>query len=862
MLKTKYTNEELINIQISLETEMSTRGVKRLEANNERALQSGEASSTLYSRKLMQAKLSPFIEAVKAHLEYYQHKSVTRAGVINLIRQLPAEKSAFICFKVVLDYMGLDKPVATIVERIGQRIEDEIRMVSCQEAAPRFVEKALENMAKAKTKSYGHKHRVSLSVEKALTEDKSIEKRAPWTTNQKSKVGSELLDLMTRTVLFKEEPLVCVEFKRGPKGPRPFLAFHKETSSWISEYNDVISLLFPDHGPCVIPPREWKGPRNGGYYIPEVAKSKPISKTKHKKQLRRLTKDQMPAVYDCLNTLQSVAWSINDNILDTLSHILENDLAIATPSQQPLEMPPFPFVTELRGKALKESLSEEENETLSRWKADKKETMGLELERQGKVIETSRIYNIAKRYQPFEEIFYVYTTDFRGRIYATGSAVGPQGSDLGKALVRFSKGAPLGDFGKYWLAVHGANVFGFDKATFNERVDWVLEHEDEILDSAADPFAYQFWTEADKPWQFLAWAKEWYGLHLWEEEGNPTTSFISYIPCAQDGSCSGIQHYSAMLRDKIGGSAVNLVPSNRPQDIYGDVARVARTKVRESLTWETKDLTTGTPAERRKKAKENALKRQASYLLSEKDGKPFVNRDMCKTPVMTLPYGSTQMTCLDAVDEYFRGKGSWLQWEDLEERTITKQAMSSVVWSSIGEVVVAARDGMAFIQGVASQMAKANHGLTWTTPTGFVVVQEEFETKKQRVRTVLHGVGRFDYREATDKIDVNRTRNASAPNFIHSLDASHLTMAVNECKAKGLDSLAVIHDSFGTHAGHTETLRKALLETFVRLYKNNDPLEDFLLDCEEVKGDEIDIEKPKKGDLDIEAIRDSLYCFA
>lgn len=855
MTKQDYTNEELVNIQISLETDMSTRGVNRLETNNERAISGGEASSTMYSRKLMQEKLGPFIEAVQAHMDYYKNKSLTRAGIINLLRNVPAEKSAFICFKVVLDYMGLDKPVATVVERIGQRIEDEMRMTRCQEHAPRFVEKALENMAKSKTRSYGHKHRVSLSVEKALQEDenKPLVKVPSWTTNQKSKVGSELLDLMIRTVMFKDEPLVCIKTKRSAKGPRPFLAFHAETVAWINEYNDVIGLLFPDHGPCVIPPRDWKGPRNGGYFIPDVAKSKQITKTWCKRQLKKLTKEQMPQVYSALNSMQRVAWQINDEILEDFSHIVDNDLAIAMPSQQPLDMPVFPFDTELKGKELRESLSDEENATLSQWKADKKEAMEAELERQGKIIETSRIYNIAKRYQSFKEIFYVYTTDFRGRIYATGSAVGPQGSDIGKALVKFAEGAPLGDFGKYWLAVHGANVFGYDKDTFDGRVQWILDHEDDILDCASDPFAYQWWTEADKPWQFLAWAKEWYKLNEWEEEGHATVDFISYIPCAQDGSCSGIQHYSAMLRDKVGGKAVNLVPSEMPQDIYGEVAKVARIKVQESLTWET-DPDVNRNA--------HYIKKYATRFLSQHNGKNFVNRDMCKTPVMTLPYGSTQMTCLDAISDYFKGKGSWLEWDDTKERALAKQAMSSIVWGSIGDVVVAAREGMSFIQGVASKMAKANKHLEWTTPTGFVVIQEEFETKSQNVRTALQGVQRFIYNEPTTKINVNRMRNASAPNFVHSLDASHLTMAVNECISQGINSIAVIHDSFGTHAGRTEELRYNLLKTFTDLYKFNDPLADFLLDCEEIMGDEIEADLPLKGDLDINEVMESQYCFA
>ena len=46
------------------------------------------------------------------------------------------------------------------------------------------------------------------------------------------------------------------------------------------------------------------------------------------------------------------------------------------------------------------------------------------------------------------------------------------------------------------------------------------------------------------------------------------------LPCFQDGSCNGLQHYAAMGRDVIGGASVNLTPSSVPQDVYSDVAEL------------------------------------------------------------------------------------------------------------------------------------------------------------------------------------------------------------------------------------------------------------------------------------------------
>src|SRR3546814_16441857 len=51
-----------------------------------------------------------------------------------------------------------------------------------------------------------------------------------------------------------------------------------------------------------------------------------------------------------------------------------------------------------------------------------------------------------------------------------------------------------------------------------------------------------------------------------------SSDLVSRIPVALDGSCSGLQHFSAMLRDEEGGAAVNLLPAERPQDVYKRVA--------------------------------------------------------------------------------------------------------------------------------------------------------------------------------------------------------------------------------------------------------------------------------------------------
>src|SRR3546814_7779551 len=76
------------------------------------------------------------------------------------------------------------------------------------------------------------------------------------------------------------------------------------------------------------------------------------------------------------------------------------------------------------------------------------------------------------------------------------------------------------------------------------------------------------------------------------------------------------------------------------------------------------------------------------------------------------------------------------------------------------------------------------------------------------------------------KLDARSLANGVAPNFVHSLDASHLQAVAYRSKGQGIRHLAVIHDSFGTHAANTGKLSRILRETFVEQY-SGDVLGDF-----------------------------------
>src|SRR4051812_39770572 len=80
-----------------------------------------------------------------------------------------------------------------------------------------------------------------------------------------------------------------------------------------------------------------------------------------------------------------------------------------------------------------------------------------------------------------------HNLDFRGRAYPIPPHLNHIGDDLSRGLLMFDHAKPLGVRGLRWLKIHLANLYGYDKANFDERVQWVENHMDQIVESATKP---------------------------------------------------------------------------------------------------------------------------------------------------------------------------------------------------------------------------------------------------------------------------------------------------------------------------------------------------------------------------------------
>jgi len=171
---------------------------------------------------------------------------------------------------------------------------------------------------------------------------------------------------------------------------------------------------------------------------------------------------------------------------------------------------------------------------------------------------------------------------------------------------------------------------------------------------------------------------------------------------------------------------------------------------------------------------------------------------------------------------------------------------------------------MEWLKAVARLFNQAALPMWWTSPIGLPVFQSYQSHKRGRVETYIGGrLVRLSLRVEEPTLDGRAMVNAISPNFVHSLDASHLMAVVNRCHDDGLTSLSLIHDSFGSHAADAQHLAGILRDTFIEQYRG-DVLARFRDEIAQQLPPELAAEippLPPMGTLDIESISGSQYLF-
>lgn len=877
-------NTDLHAVQLALEEEMFSGGISRFNASQERHINSGASSDTAWNRRLLSEFIAPMAEGIQAYKDSYEGKRGKPARALVFLQCVENEVAAYITMKVVMDMLAADVTLQAIAMTIAERIEDQVRFTKLEGKAEKYLAKVKESLKSARSKSYHHQHNAMVAAEKTLAEkprlpdSEKIERWEAWPKEVCLQIGATLLDIMENSVFYNGNPVFFRTLRGSGKASNYFLQTSEEIAQWVEEFREHIAQLAPAYMPCVVPPRPWKSPFNGGFHTEKVASRVRLVKGP-REHVKKLTQKQMPKVYKAINALQNVEWQINKRVLAVADDVVRHNLGYGMPSFAPLidkdNKPANPVPIEfqyLRGKELKEVLSTEQWEQFLAWKGECSKLYTAETKRGSKSASVVRMLGQARKYSQYESIYFVYAMDSRQRVYAQSSTLSPQSNDLGKSLLQFTEGQPINSTEALrWFLINGANLWGWDKKIFDTRVSNVLDEEfqDMCRDIAADPLTFTQWAGADAPYEFLAWAFE-YADYLEAVEEGRSHEFRTHLPVHMDGSCSGIQHYSAMLRDSVGAAAVNLKPSDSPQDIYGRVAQVTIEKNNRNAQAGPEDSFVSGTLE---------LSGAALNQIASAWDMVGITRSLTKKPVMTLPYGSTRITCREAVADYLVSLEEKEAASAVAEgRTINRvhpfgegeafhmgmalNYMTALIWPSISEVVKAPVVAMKMIRKLAGLAAQRNEALEYTLPTGFILYQKIMMTDMLRVKTQLLGDIRLTLQVETDIVDAAAMKGAAAPNFVHGHDASHLILAVCHMVDMGIKAIAVIHDSFGTHAGRTVELRYALKLELVLMYEGRNALQDLVSEHEDRWSVDLNIDVPAQGDFNLREILESEYVFA
>jgi DNA-directed RNA polymerase len=392
---------------------------------------------------------------------------------------------------------------------------------------------------------------------------------------------------------------------------------------------------------------------------------------------------------------------------------------------------------------------------------------------------TELTLKLANKYANTDVWYLPWSFDFRGRVYPIPTFMTPQGTDFDKSLILLAEGEAITEEGLYWLHFHLATTYGMDKATMDDRQEWAKANGELFTSIAKDPInTVDTWSQVEEPWMFLAACKEYLDVVV---NGQP-----SHLMVATDATCSGIQVLSGLSHDHQAAALVNVIPDVVRHDAYGAVAAEAMTHL--------------TP------------ERQAIL------ANPKHARKVAKHVVMTVPYNAAQTTnykqVFEALTEIQRS-GVDITFTKEDATAIGQELVKAMAVVLNGPMAIRDwfnKSSLAFVKG-------GNDTISWTTPSGFTVVQDRYGKVVITMEGLLLGkTKQMQVTVGVDKSVVNHNghKTSFAPNLIHSLDASLLHIAFKDADY----NFSVIHDSILTGVNNMGTAVKAIKGAYTYIFSD------------------------------------------
>lgn len=584
-------------------------------------------------------------------------------------------------------------------------------------------------------------------------------------------------------------------------------------------HSDMITKAAMIYRPMIVPPLNHTIDSSGGHLLAYVRKPvvQRFRDVFEDEEQAKKQKGSTPSttVVNGLNALMQTEWAINNKVYEVMEGLFKNNTKDGN-------LPAYDFTAFDFAEPYPEQGTKEER---MHWKARKEEAYAAWYKEEHLRSRMLVRLRLAKDLIKHRFFYHVYTCDFRGRAYTACELLSPQSCDFDKALIYFATPIQQTDEGRYWLKIHIANLFDQDKITFAERIKWVDDNMVMLKAIHDNPYdTRKFWC-SDKKKKNTTFQRLAAIFELFRTDG------LTQLPVQMDGSCNGIQHWAAIMKDKAIGKMVNLFDTGEPQDVYAFVA----------------DRCTNMMVE---DAKENEW---CNIFLTHWEGE--IGRSVVKRAVMTDPYGVT----FYGIRKYCRSDGH-LDWVNKERLSAAVMELATYIDQALRGCLESANEGKKWLKEVADIASDLGKNLEWTTPCGFKVVHQYYEIQTRRSVAKLFNMKELHFGNADkERIDSESVNNAIAPNFIHSLDASHMWSVIAGLLAVKIEELSFVHDSYGTYAPYIPALRSITTEQFFEIHKDNQ-LELLKENLESLLRVELPA-IPAIGTLEIKDVKESPYFF-
>ena len=562
------------------------------------------------------------------------------------------------------------------------------------------------------------------------------------------------------------------------------------------------------------------------FYHPEAGS---MVRNVNPEAIRHINMYECPKVFEVINKHMEVAYEINRDVLEVYMNSLEDDI--------------FTF----------------KNKDL-----DEEQLGGLERERD-KVLELASW--VGER-TFWEYMFY----DSRSRLYSSSVYLSHAASKLSKSLYLYNEKKPIGSEGWFWLLVHTANCFGYDKDSIDGRYEFAEGKLDQWVQIGKDPIKNKLWQKADSPFEFLAAVIEIYKA----VKSGDRYNYESGLAAAWDASCSGLQVLSALAKDHKSGALCNLTDAQERGDYYlmiadevwkecvydqseekmfkqitADLAKLDK-KVSRAFKSGKKDRIKEALAERKEyHSAHKANIYDASKVFWGRPEMAKLRRKICKRPCMTYFYSCGAKTMSKAMmndhsaDEEYAGINSYYCFW-LAKRIYGACERLMPVPTSLMSL---------FIRLGLDDYNNGQDFSIYSPLTNFKMMQYYRQDITRQVKMSYKGkeikpvvtIGK------NEKIDRSKVLSATSPNVVHMLDAQIVAGII----LKASYTVSSIHDSFSTHLADAGKLYEDCRNVFVELFS-----EDVLFDMLEQKDSLRYYDEIAKGKLDLEDTRENEHCFS